>query len=261
MRFAQDIGLSMSWTNFQSRRSLWALTLRVLPLFLPHRSPTDLSRSTHLFIPAESRPANLELVTQNLIEPFPTAWNESFDLVHQRFILPLFKEAELDTVINSLVATLKPGGWIQFVEPNFSEPVSEPADQTKAFRMIHELTRVTMADHAPGLKIAPRLEKAGLTNVKHESIDMIVGLQHPDRELGERSLRNYKEVIGYYHSVNKCVMSMKKDPVPIANFYHRPETFNMSAEEWEKLPENFEKDMTNHKTAIRHSIVWAQKPY
>lgn len=123
--------------------------------------------------------------------------------MHQRFILPLFKDAEIEGVIKSLVATMKPGAWIQFVEPDFSTPVSEPPDKTKAFRMIHDLTRVTMGDHAPGVNLAARLEKAGLTRITTEIIDMIVGLQHPDRELGERSFRNYSEVIGYYHSCNK----------------------------------------------------------
>ena len=69
--------------------------------------------------------------------------------------------------------------------------------------MIHDLTRVTMADHAPGPKLAPRLHKVGLKNINTEIIDMIVGLQHPDAELGVRSFRNYSEVIGYYHACNK----------------------------------------------------------
>jgi len=195
-----------------------------------------------LFMPTSLRPSNVKLLTQNLIEPFPSDWDNSFDLVHQRFILPLFKEAEIENVMASLVATMKPGAWIQLVEPDFSTPVSQPADQTKAFQMIHELTRVTMGDHAPGPKLASRLEKAGLEKVTTEIIDMIVGLQHPDAELGQRSFRNYSEVISYYHSCNK------------------PETFGMSQEKWEKLPADFADDMRSHKTAVRHYVVWAQKP-
>lgn len=155
-----------------------------------------------MFIPAETRPPNLELVTQNLVEPFPDHWKESFDLVHQRFILPLFKEKELDQVLGRLIATLKPGGWIQFVEPDFSSPIASPEDKTGPFRMIHELTRVTMPNYAPGPQLQALLERAGMVNVTVEVNDMVIGHQHPDPKLGECSYRNYQEVIGYYHSCN-----------------------------------------------------------
>lgn len=142
-------------------------------------------------------------MTQNLIEAFPAAWDSSFDLVHQRFILPLFKSSELDGVLARLIATVKPGGWIQFVEPDFSTPVSQPADATRAFRMIHELTRLTMPNYAPGPQLAERLTKLGMVQVEAKVIDMIVGKQHPNVRLAECSFRNYSEVIGYYHSCNK----------------------------------------------------------
>lgn len=188
---------------------MWDSMLRKLPRSIAATPLADTGPliSPELFIAPELKPANLELVTQNLIEPFPAEWNNSFDFVHQRFILPLFREAEIETVVKSLAATVKPGGWIQFVEPDFSVPVSSPADKTKSFQMIHELTRVTMADHAPGKQLAARLEKAGLVNVGVEINDMIVGRQHPNPELGERSFRNYSEVIGYYHSCNKWVFT------------------------------------------------------
>lgn len=140
---------------------------------------------------------------QNLVQPFPQEWKASFDLVHQRFVISLFKDDEIKIVFNNLLSCLKPGGWIQFCEPDFGTPVSEPRDKTLAFQMIHKLTGEVMADNMAATGLAGRLRKAGLINVGVQIVDMVAGNAHEDAETGQRGFRNMLSILKYFQSVTK----------------------------------------------------------
>ncbi|KAJ5509900.1 hypothetical protein LT330_007205 [Penicillium expansum] len=196
----------------------------------------------NLFPPTEILGPNVTLSVQNLIKPFPPAWKNAFDLVHERFVISLFKEDEITQVLHNLLSCVKPGGWIQFVEPDFGTCVSQPKDKTTSFQMIHRLTGHVMADNMASTKLAGRLEDAGWVNVDISVRDMVAGNSHLNPALGERGRQNMLAILNYFQSVTS------------------PETFGLSQEEWLTLPERFSKDMDQHETAIRHYIVWAQKP-
>ncbi|OQE22213.1 hypothetical protein PENFLA_c013G08350 [Penicillium flavigenum] len=195
-----------------------------------------------LFPPTQTLGPKVTLSVQNLIEPFSPAWKNAFDLVHERFVISLFKEDEIAQVLHNLLSCVKPGGWVQFVEPDFGTCVSRPKDKTSAFQMIHQLTGHVMADNMASTKLAGRLEDAGWVNIGVSVRDMMAGNAHPDPALGERGRKNMLAILNYFQSVTS------------------PETFGLSEKEWLTLPERFSQDMDQHETAIRHYIVWAQKP-
>lgn len=140
---------------------------------------------------------------QNLIEPFPAAWANAFDLVHERFVISLFREEEISRVLSSLLSCVKPGGWVQFVEPDFRTCVSSPKGKATAFEMIHRLTGHVMADNAASTKLADRLEQAGFVNVGVDIRDMVAGNAHRNPELGQRGHANMLAIFNYFQSVTR----------------------------------------------------------
>ncbi|KAL9125539.1 MAG: hypothetical protein Q9217_005278 [Psora testacea] len=194
------------------------------------------------FFPPPPFPPNIRYEIQNLTEPFPAQWKCAFDLVHQRFIISLFPDREFTTVLRSLIDCVKPGGWIQLVEPDFGTPVSEPADKTIAFQMIHRLTAQVMADNHRAAKLSNGLAENGMINVCVEKVDMIAGNAHPDSEIGARGKQNLSSILAAFMSAT------------------RPEDVGLTETEWSNLPAAFAEDMDKHKTAIRHYFLWAQKP-
>ncbi|KAL4949371.1 hypothetical protein BDW69DRAFT_202891 [Aspergillus filifer] len=184
----------------------------------------------------------LNIIKQNLIEEFPAAWKNAFDFVHQRFVIPLFKDEEVPQVISNLGGCVKPGGWIQLVEMDFKTPVSEPMDSCKAVQAFHKLTSSIVADPLAATKLAGRLSAAGFVNVGYRAIDMIAGSAHPDPELGQRGARNMLSILGYFQS------------------FARPEMIGLSEGEWSELPKRFTEEMKTHKVALRVYFVWGQRP-
>ena len=145
----------------------------------------------------------MALEVQNLIEPFPKAWENAFDLVHERFVISLFRENEITQVLSNLLSCVKPGGWVQFVEPDFRTCVSHPEGKTTAFQMIHQLTGHVMADNSASTTLAHRLEDAGFVNVGVSVRDMVAGKSHPDPALGERGRQNMIAILNYFQSVTR----------------------------------------------------------
>ncbi|KAF3389517.1 hypothetical protein F1880_003275 [Penicillium rolfsii] len=184
----------------------------------------------------------LNIVKQSLIEDFPAAWENAFDFVHQRFVIPLFKDEEVPQVISNLCGCVKPGGWIQLVEMDFKTPVSEPIESCKAVQAVHNLTSSIVSDPLAATKLASRLSEAGFVNVGFRAVDMIAGSANPDSELGQRGARNMLSILGYFQSVA------------------RPEIIGFSEEEWSDLPRRFAEELKTYKVALRVYFVWGQKP-
>ncbi|KAL7782607.1 hypothetical protein V8C43DRAFT_195905 [Trichoderma afarasin] len=184
----------------------------------------------------------LEIVKQNLVDEFPTEWENNFDFVHQRFVIPLFAESEVQPVLRKLIKCMKPGAWIQLVEMDFKTPVSEPLEACQAAQKFHELTSSVVSDPLASTKLAARLNEEGLANVGYKTVDMIAGSSHPDPALGERGRRNMSSVMAYFQSVSSA------------------EKVGMTEQEWASLPKKFEDEMSKYKIAVRVYFVWGRKP-
>ncbi|OKL56658.1 hypothetical protein UA08_08291 [Talaromyces atroroseus] len=183
-----------------------------------------------------------EIVQQNLIEEFPAAWNNAFDFVHQRFVIPLFKADEVPQVISHLAGCVKPGGWMQLVEMDFQTPVSQPIESCKAVQAFHKLTSSVVSDPLAATKLADRLSHAGFVNVDYKAVDMLAGSAHPDPELGERGLQNLLSILGFFQS------------------FTGPEIIGFNEQEWTDLPKQLAEEMRKYHFALRVYFVWGQKP-
>jgi hypothetical protein len=193
-----------------------------------------------LFPPSELRPKNVGLVLMDLSRDLPAVWQQQFDLVHQRFVFPGIAEQQVCEFLNRLMGCVKPGGWIQLVEPAANENVSGP-DPT-AFHILHKFADTCMQSPNPRDIILSKLKDGGFVNINVESMDIVVGKFQTNRELDVRGRK----------CMRAAVLNMSK--IADAEMLGLPET------EWTGIIDRFEADMATYRTAVRHSVIWAQKP-
>lgn len=211
----------------------------------------------------EVRPQAIKLEVQDLLKPFPSAWQQSFDLVHQRFIFPIFKDNEVNQIVESLVSCVKPGGWIQFVEPNATTKISDP--KATWFMKLHDLAEKVMTNPNVAQKLKSRLEELGMSNIEEEVIDMGTGRLHGNRELGIRGAKNMKAMLDRFMSITRYVVIRNQRNIPLLEIQltktNSHEALGLTEEQWQKLPIEYENDMDRYMTSVRHHIIWAQKPF
>ncbi|KAJ4342312.1 hypothetical protein N0V95_006987 [Ascochyta clinopodiicola] len=180
------------------------------------------------------------LVLMDLSRDLPPMWKQRFDLVHQRFVFPSIPEDQVRKYLGRLTGCVKPGGWIQLIEPAANQNVSGP-DPT-AFHVLHKLADTCMQTPNPKNIILSELKAGGFVNINVESMDIVVGKFQSNRELDVRG--------------RKCMRAALMNMYAIAD----AEMLGMSETEWSKIIDRFELDMERYRTAVRHSIIWAQKP-
>ncbi|CAG8621763.1 18313_t:CDS:2 [Dentiscutata erythropus] len=67
--------------------------------------------------PTQIKPKNFTYVKANILEGLPFEDN-TFDYVYQRFMLYAYTKDDWPTVMNELVRVLKPGGFLELMEPS-----------------------------------------------------------------------------------------------------------------------------------------------
>ena len=149
---------------------------------------------------AAATPANVEVRRHSVVDdPLPDA---HFDLVHERLVVMHLPERE--AALRSMVASLRPGGWI-LVEDFDSDiaPEAFPSPQSddeelgnKVVRSIRALLAQRGADTAFGHKLPRLLGAAGLEEVGADAYqaieagDAIRQLQRANiRQVGDRARR------------------------------------------------------------------------
>ena len=104
---------------------------------------------------------------------WPAGWNGTFDLVHQRMALPAASTAAVRGALDGFVRLLKPGGWIQLVEPDHS--VYKGPAMEAFFRLLCDLFAYmgTDSNYAPSLR--GWFEEMGLVDVGEKVFDVPLG--------------------------------------------------------------------------------------
>jgi len=149
-----------------------------------------LKNRPELYPPSDLLPAGVILVPGDLSKGLPADWAQRFDLVHQRFMFPGFSSEIVKEFLARLMGCVKPGGWIQLVEPIANENVSGP-DPT-AFIVLHKLADLCMKCPNPKDVILSKLKDGGFVNVNMQALDIVVGKFQENRELsvrGQKAMR------------------------------------------------------------------------
>lgn len=138
---------------------------------------------------AKDVPPDLTLRTQSMKQPWPTEWQGTFDLVHQRLALPAAGRTEVKETLANMTRLLKPGGWLQLVEADHSV-VQGPAMQS-VFQLICDMFNAmdTGTDYAPQLEVW--FQELGLVNTGCRVFDVPLGANSPNDEMKTKSTRNF----------------------------------------------------------------------
>ncbi|KAL3439801.1 hypothetical protein BJX65DRAFT_291606 [Aspergillus insuetus] len=67
-----------------------------------------------------STPQGITLSVQDVFQPFPEEFLNRFDLVHVRLMVTAFPEGKFQEAVQNVLSIVKPGGYLQWVEIDFS---------------------------------------------------------------------------------------------------------------------------------------------
>ncbi|KAI9149056.1 N-methyltransferase tcpN [Paramyrothecium foliicola] len=142
------------------------------------------------FVPAEKRPKNVNLSTHSIFEPWPAEFLESFDIVHQRFVLTVASNVTGQEAVKLLFQCVKPGGVIELHEGNMLSIQEGP--EHKAFVKFRDVMVNAWAaignQPSPGSYLVPWLKEAGAIDIQEEVQPIKVGAAADDKEQGERAV-------------------------------------------------------------------------
>ncbi|KAI1479755.1 S-adenosyl-L-methionine-dependent methyltransferase [Daldinia eschscholtzii] len=194
--------------------------------------------------PKPPRPG-VHLQIQDINEPWPESWKSTFDYVHQTLVLfqagPKQHEA-----IHSLGELVKPGGWIELMEPQYdtSSENNEPAFK-QFLDMMSELwaMRGTKSDFAAGLE--GMVKDAGFVDVKSVLLPIGIGPKHKNPELADVS-------------VESTVGGGKN--ITIAGRFIPGGLKSISAEDFETWPARFEEELRTKGAYMPLRVVYGRKP-
>ena len=127
---------------------------------------------TDVYFP-EPAPEGIELTEQSMTKPWPTDWNRTFDLVHQRMALPGADKQSVRSALEGFVGLLKPGGWIQLVEPDHS--IYKGSAMRDFYRLLCDIFEYMGTDSTYAVQLKGWFEEMGLQNVEEKVFDIPLG--------------------------------------------------------------------------------------
>jgi SAM-dependent methyltransferase len=117
----------------------------------------------------------ITLHAHNVTAPFPSSWNNTFDVVHQRLLVWGLKTPDWPRAIANYKAVLKPGGYLHLVEIEFisktaPHPSSRPQLQ-KQSKLQQWSTKEFGMDIDIAYKLPDLLKESGFEDVKLVQFD------------------------------------------------------------------------------------------
>ncbi|KAF2656937.1 S-adenosyl-L-methionine-dependent methyltransferase [Lophiostoma macrostomum CBS 122681] len=197
------------------------------------------------FIEKDSLPKNVELVTHNILEQWPPAFRNRFDLVHQRFVLMALNESQAQTAIRNLFKCVKPGGWIQLHDGDMQTIEDGPAHAAmKKFRTLC-LTGWSMMgfSHSPGPSLVSWMRNIGFIAIEERIVKIQCGMRSADKTQGERVIQNLQATLD-----NMTALAQQLPGFPY------------SSREIIALKEELAHELRTVGNEYRTHVVWGQKP-
>ncbi|KAI9877144.1 MAG: hypothetical protein M1830_004694 [Pleopsidium flavum] len=190
-------------------------------------------------------PKNISLSTHSIFDTWPAPFQSSFDLVHQRFVLPICSdEASIDAV-KKIFACVKQGGYIQLHDGDMEEIAQGPQHEAMMrFRdMMQKAWTMLGYNLSPGPKLAGWLKDAGAVDIEQTVLVNKCGPAAEDKVQGERGT---------------FVMLALLDGIEvlagnIPGFFFSPEDFKI-------LRADLAEELATVGNYWRTHVVWARKP-
>ena len=144
---------------------------------------TDLN---NLYFPQSPVPG-IHFQTQSMKDPWPANWNGTFDLFHQRMALPAAGKKEIRGVLKNMTELLKPGGWVQLVEADFS--VYDGPAAEAVYRVVSSVFDAMETGVDYGSQLESWFKELGLERVGCKIIDLPLGKKNPNQDMQAKSAK------------------------------------------------------------------------
>ncbi|KAI1648353.1 S-adenosyl-L-methionine-dependent methyltransferase [Daldinia loculata] len=182
---------------------------------------------------------------QDINEPWPKSWKSTFDYVHQTLVLfqagPKQREA-----INSLGELVKPGGWIELMEPQYEVTNDNKGPAYKQFLdMLGELWDMRGTKSGFAADLEGIVKDAGFVDVKSVLLPIGIGPKHKDQELAGVSVES---TVGGGKNIT---IAGKSIPGGLKS---------ISAEDFETWPARFEEELKTKGAYLPLRVVYGRKP-
>ncbi|MCJ1380197.1 hypothetical protein MMC17_003300 [Xylographa soralifera] len=137
--------------------------------------------------PQGSEASNIIFKSQSIIQPWPVEWHNSFDLVHQRLVLGACGAFPHREAVTNLAGLLKPGGWIQMIEPDQVSGVNDGPAMHDFIELVSWVFVSMGGTVSYAAHIGEWLKDLGFTDVQERGIPLFLGAANPKKELIART--------------------------------------------------------------------------
>ncbi|KAI9372871.1 hypothetical protein BJX61DRAFT_533632 [Aspergillus egyptiacus] len=114
----------------------------------------------------------IKFSVHDLFKPFPAEHLNRYDLVHIRLLVTAFAESEFQKAVANLLTILKPGGYLQWVEIDFSHVEAAAANDARvadSARSWLELIELNKMSKCAPAALSRAYEEVGLQNIVYRS--------------------------------------------------------------------------------------------
>lgn len=160
---------------------------------------TALDLTDELFPLKDERPDNVEYGLWDMYEAPPEQYRGVFDVVNIRLVFGAVKNNNPEPILRNLLQLLQPGGWLQWSEIDFDNPIAPEGSEYLRAREMFEIAR---GGHSNAW--VPKLEET-LQDNSMRNIEFISEL--PKREM----IRYWKD--NWYIGVANLVRVVKNEKV------------------------------------------------
>ncbi|KAL4812465.1 hypothetical protein BDW67DRAFT_170012 [Aspergillus spinulosporus] len=136
--------------------------------------------------PAQFPPAaeGIELSVQDVFKPFPVEHHNRYDLVNVRMLVTAIPESEYEKVVQNLLTILKPGGYLQWGDMDFSATATDDPRVAEGSDVWLKFCRLNNLSQCTPKVLQKAYQNAGLLNIISRSFsprkrgDMLERLQN-----------------------------------------------------------------------------------
>lgn len=146
--------------------------------------------SAQHFLPESDRPKNVSLMLHNIFDEWPEDMHNTFDLVHQRFVLPVCGDEASVDAIAKLCKCVRPGGYAQLHDGDM-ETIEEGPNNGAMMRfrdVMVQSWRMLGHNLSPGPKLGGWLKQVGMEDVEESIVVSRCGIYLEDQEQSERAI-------------------------------------------------------------------------
>ncbi|KAI0411482.1 hypothetical protein F5X98DRAFT_46755 [Xylaria grammica] len=194
---------------------------------------------TSIYFPRAGIPG-VQLYEQSITKAWPSEWNCTFDLVHQRMALAAAGKGDVREALQRLIGLVKPGGWIQLVEPDHSASAT-PAMQD-FFKLLSDVFAFMGTSTGYATQLHKWLAEEGLESVEERVFDVPLGKSSRNDALSKKSARMIELVMKGLIEVGRTIPTL------------------LSATELDTLIQRAQEELAQTGDIFRLHCVWGRKP-